>query len=70
MVQAVYKSNDKHADIIYKREEDIKSDAKKWNKTIIEELQNSERQRFMMVWEEIKRYREQSVIYLETLMVG
>lgn len=61
MVQAIYKSNDKHADVIYKRQSDINSDAKNWTKITIEELQNAERERFWMVFEETRRYREQSL---------
>jgi len=67
MVQAAYKSADIHTDVICKREETIKSDVKLWLETTIEALKTTERKRFWIVFEEIRRYREQTTLYINTL---
>lgn len=46
----------------------MKSDAKHWNKTSIENLLNFEKQRYWMVFEEVKRYREQTTNYIDNLV--
>lgn len=53
---AAVKLSDKHMEMIYKREERLNSDAKKWAEKLIEDLRNSEKQRFWMVFEEITKY--------------
>lgn len=62
MVSIIRKSNDKQSEVIYKREENIKSDSLNWITTTIEELRCMERERFWMVFEEIRRYRQQCLI--------
>lgn len=59
------KSNEKQSDVFYKREENIKSDMKNWMTTTIEEFRCLERERFWIVFEEIRRYRQQSLIYFD-----
>lgn len=55
LLQAVDKSADRHMTIIYNREAQLISDAKTWLKTTVEDLKNSERDRFWMVFEEVNK---------------
>ena len=64
---AAVKMSDKHMEMIYKREERLSSDAKKWAEQSIEDLRNSEKQRFWMVFEEITKYCDNVTIWLESL---
>jgi len=64
---AAVKMSDKHMEMIYKREERLSSDAKKWAEQSIEDLKNSEKQRFWMVFEEITKYCDNVTIWLESL---
>ncbi|XP_050436539.1 dynein regulatory complex subunit 3-like [Adelges cooleyi] len=58
MIQATYKSTDKHMDAIYIREEKLNFDIKNWTKTRIDDLKNKEKKRYLMVCEEIANFRE------------
>lgn len=64
---AVVKMSDKHMEMIYKREELLNSNAKKWAAKSIEDLKNSEKQRFWMVFEEITKYCDNVTIWLKSL---
>lgn len=55
LLQAVDKSADRHMTIIYNREAQLISDAKTWLKATVEDLKNSERDRFWMVFEEVNK---------------
>jgi len=55
-------------DKINKREEMINIDARKWAKNTIDELKQSEEERFKMVMEEIRNYRECSLISIRKLI--
>lgn len=54
-------------ELVYKREEKINSDAKKWAEKSIEDLKNSEKERFWMVFEEITKYCDKISIWLNAL---
>ena len=64
---AAVKMSDKHMEMIYNREERLSSDAKKWAEQLIEDLKNSEKQRFWMVFEEITKYCDNVTSWLESL---
>jgi len=64
---AAVKMSDKHMEMIYKREEKLNSDAKKWAEQLIEDLKNSEKQRFWMVFEEITKYCDNVSSWLKSL---
>lgn len=64
---AVVKMSDKHMEMIYKREELLNSNVKKWAEKSIEDLKNSEKQRFWMVFEEITKYCNNVTIWLKSL---
>ncbi|KAL4127254.1 hypothetical protein QTP88_011433 [Uroleucon formosanum] len=64
---AAVKLSDKHMEMIYKREERLNSDAKKWAEKLIEDLRNSEKQRFWMVFEEITKYCDNVSSWLKAL---
>ncbi|XP_025192320.1 dynein regulatory complex subunit 3-like [Melanaphis sacchari] len=64
---AVVKMSDRHMEMIYKREELLNTNAKKWAEKSIEDLKNSEKQRFWMVFEEITRYSDKVSIWLKSL---
>ncbi|XP_060860159.1 dynein regulatory complex subunit 3 [Metopolophium dirhodum] len=64
---AAVKMSDKHMEMIYKREEKLNTDAKKWAEQLIEDLKNSEKQRFWMVFEEITKYCDNVSSWLKSL---
>jgi len=64
---AAVKMSDKHMEMIYKREEKLISDAKKWAEKSIEDLKHSEKQRFWIVFEEITKYCDNVSAWLEAL---
>jgi hypothetical protein len=57
LMQAANKIADYHLDLIYKREAKIINDSKTWLKIIVEDLKNSERDRYWIVFEEVKTLR-------------
>lgn len=59
ILQYALKSTDVHLELMYKREDRLMADAKKWAKGVIEDLQFAERQRFWMVIEETIQYHKQ-----------
>lgn len=64
ILQAAFKSTDVHLDLIYKREERLVTDLKKWTTKTIADLKNEERKRFWMVVEETLRYRQHGALWL------
>lgn len=62
MVSIIRKSNDRQSEVIFKREENIKTDSLNWITTTIDELRHMERERFWIVLEEIRRYRQKCLI--------
>ncbi|XP_060845868.1 dynein regulatory complex subunit 3-like [Rhopalosiphum padi] len=64
---AVVKMSDKHLEMIYKREELLNSNAKKWAERSIEDLKMAEKQRFWMVFEEITKYCDNVTNWLKSL---
>lgn len=67
IVQAAYKSTDNHLDIIHKREEKLNADANNWTRNTIDELRKAEQNRFWTVIEEVIKYRETHLDWVEKL---
>lgn len=65
IIQAAFKSIGKHLDKINKREEMINANARNWANNTIDELRHSEEERFRMVVEEVRNYRENSLITIK-----
>lgn len=65
---AAHKTISDHLDIIYKREEKINTEARKWARKEIVDLRKSERQRLGMVFEETRKYSEQSLNVIRNLL--
>ncbi|VVC41926.1 Leucine-rich repeat,Leucine-rich repeat domain, L domain-like [Cinara cedri] len=67
IIDAASESGEKHLEQIYKHEENLISDTKKWTKKTIDDLKITEKKRFWMVIEEIRKYHDTNTDSSQTL---